>query len=199
MDLKIWVSALGTLCIYSLVLYKENKLYRVAETVLVAAVAANCIVVTFNNYIRPTVASDIIRDGKYWRLVPILIGLLVYTRFIKPISWLQRIPIGFWIGVSSAYILTRNPGLFLSQVKATFLSLNNINNIIFVLGVVTAIAYFYFSVSLKNPLMKGASSIGRTFLLVAFGASFANMVMTRVSTLLGRVQFLLQDWLKVIK
>ncbi len=197
--LRVYLAAFFTLCIYSLVLYKENKFFRIAETVLVSVTAANGIVLSFNNYIKPAVATDIIRDGKYLQVIPILIGLLMYARFIKKISWLQRIPMGFWVGVGSGYILTKNPGLFLSQVQATFMSLNTVNNVIFVTGVLTVLGYFYFTISLKNRAMNGVSMVGRTFLLVAFGAGFANTVMSRISVLLGRMQFLLQEWLKVAK
>ncbi|MDP2856465.1 MAG: hypothetical protein Q8P50_00620 [Bacillota bacterium] len=39
--------------------------------------------------------------------------------------------------------------------------------------------------------------MGKVFLLVSFGAAFANTVMARMSLLLGRMQFLLQTWLGI--
>ena len=35
--------------------------------------------------------------------------------------------------------------------------------------------------------------------MIAFGASFGYTVMARVSLLIGRIQFLLHDWLGVIQ
>jgi hypothetical protein len=35
--------------------------------------------------------------------------------------------------------------------------------------------------------------------MIGFGASFGNTVMARVSLLIGRVQFLLTDWIHIIK
>ncbi len=188
-----WLALFFTISIFSLVLYKDNKLFRIAETVLVGITAANGIVLTFNNYIRPTVVSDIGQDGKFWYVIPILAGLLMYTRFFGTIGWLSRIPMGFWLGIGSGYILTRQPAVFLSQVQATFLPLNSINNILFVLGAVTVLAYFYFTVETGKGAMKTVSEVGKVFLLVTFGAAFANTVMSRVSVLLGRMQFILQD------
>ncbi|MGI6642577.1 MAG: hypothetical protein ACOX3V_00940 [Bacillota bacterium] len=195
--LQTWMAAFFTIAIYTLVLYKDNKVFRFAETVLVGITAANGIVLTYHNYLKPAIAVDIVQNHKYLQVIPIFLGLLMYTRFIRSISWLSRIPMGFWIGVGAGYIFTRTPAVFISQISATFLSLNNINNIIFVIGVVTAVVYFYFTVPLTSTPMKGATTLGRSFLLVCFGATFASTVMSRISVLLGRLQFLIQDWLKI--
>jgi hypothetical protein len=42
------------------------------------------------------------------------------------------------------------------------------------------------------------TGIGRWAIMIAFGAIFANLVMSRVSLFLGRMQFLLDDWLHLI-
>ena len=196
-QLQIWLAVFFTICIYSMVLYKDNKLFRLAETVMVSITAANEIVLTFHNYIKPAVTVDIVNNGKVWLLIPIILGLLMYTRFIRSIAWLARFPMAFFLGVGAAYVFTKTPALFFSQIQATFLSLNTINNILFVLGVVTVVTYFFFTVPIKGPFMKGVTDTGRIFLLVAFGASFGNTVMSRISVLLGRLQFLLRDFLKI--
>ncbi|HHY45092.1 MAG TPA: hypothetical protein GX512_05195 [Firmicutes bacterium] len=59
--LQIWLSAFFTIAIYTLVLYKDNKVFRFAETVMIGITAANGIVVTYHNYIRPVVAVDIVQ------------------------------------------------------------------------------------------------------------------------------------------
>ena len=197
--LQTWLSAFFTLAIYTLVLYKDNKVFRFAETVMVGITAANGIVLTFHNYIKPAIAVDIVKNHKYTQLIPILLGLMMYARFIPRLQWISRIPMGFWIGVGAAYIFTRTPAVFLSQISATFMALNTVNNIIFVTGVVAVVVYFYFTVPVRNAPMKGLTTLGRAFLLVAFGATFGSTVMSRISVLLGRLQFILQDWLKVVK
>ncbi|HHX27998.1 MAG: hypothetical protein ACOX5Q_10550 [Bacillota bacterium] len=197
--LQTWLSAFFTIAIYTLVLYKDNKVFRFAETVMIGITAANGIVLTYHNYIKPVVAVDIIQNHKYLQLIPIVLGLMMYTRFVKPIAWVSRIPMGFWVGVGAAYILVRNPGVFISQITASFLALNKLNNLIFVVGVIAVVVYFYFTVPIKSAPMKGATTLGKAFLLVSFGATFASTVMSRISLLLGRLQFLLQDWLRIAK
>lgn len=196
-QLQLWLAAFFTICIYSMVLYKDNKLFRFAEIVMVSITAANGIVLTFHNYIKPAITVDIVQDKKVWLLIPIVLGLLMYARFFKPIEWVARFPMAFFLGVGAAYVLTKTPTLFFSQIQATFLSLNTINNILFVIGVITVVVYFYFTVPMEGTFGKAVSETGRVFLLIAFGASFGNTVMSRISVLLGRIQFLLRDFLKI--
>ncbi|MEE9558849.1 MAG: hypothetical protein V3V94_05115, partial [Candidatus Brocadiales bacterium] len=63
--------------------------------------------------------------------------------------------------------------------------------------VVTVLLYFLFSVEHKGPVGV-ASKIGIYFLMVSFGASFGYTVMGRMSLLIGRMIFLLKDWLGVL-
>jgi hypothetical protein len=68
--------------------------------------------------------------------------------------------------------------------------------LVVLVGVITTLTYFYFSRPHRG-LLGVSSRIGILFLMVAFGASFGNTVMARVSLLIGRVEFLLYDWLPV--
>jgi hypothetical protein len=43
------------------------------------------------------------------------------------------------------------------------------------------------------------ANLGIIFLMLGFGASFGYTVMSRISLLIGRMQFLLGDWLGVIQ
>jgi hypothetical protein len=64
---------------------------------------------------------------------------------------------------------------------------------IVVAGVLSTLIYFYFSHEHKGVL--GATAkVGIWFIMISFGASFGYTVMGRVSLLIGRVQFLIQDW-----
>ena len=58
--------------------------------------------------------------------------------------------------------------------------------------------YFFFSLEHKG-VIGGISKIGVWFLMIAFGASFGFTVMARMSLLIGRIQFLIRDWLGIIQ
>jgi hypothetical protein len=65
-------------------------------------------------------------------------------------------------------------------------------------GVLTTLSYFFFSREHKGAL-KYSARVGIWFIMIGFGASFGNTVMGRISLLIGRVQFLLTDWIHIIK
>ena len=65
------------------------------------------------------------------------------------------------------------------------------------IGTVTSLVYFLFTLQ-KKGFQGGVSKVGRVTMMIAFGAAFGNTVMARVSLFLGRMQFLLGNWLKLI-
>ncbi len=67
------------------------------------------------------------------------------------------------------------------------------SSLLLIAGVLCTLAYFYFSREHAGTLGV-ASKVGIFFLMVAFGATFGQTVMARVSLLIGRVQFLYYDW-----
>jgi hypothetical protein len=73
----------------------------------------------------------------------------------------------------------------------------SLTNILLVLGLLGTLAYFFFSMRHVGAL-GGLARVGIVFLMVGFGASFGYTVMSRVSLLIGRVSFLLHDWLHLI-
>ena len=65
------------------------------------------------------------------------------------------------------------------------------------MGTICALMYFFFSVPHRGIVGK-AASVGVWVLMVGFGASFGYTVMGRLSLFIGRVLFLLRDWLDVL-
>jgi len=71
------------------------------------------------------------------------------------------------------------------------------NNWVFVVALLSVMTYFFFS--FRQRTAKGVaqfSLIGRWVLMIGFGAIFGNTIMTRMSFLLDRLQFLVDEWLK---
>lgn len=75
----------------------------------------------------------------------------------------------------------------------------SIDAILLSVGVICALVYFFFSVEHKGFIFGSCSKLGIWFLMVSFGASFGYTIMGRISLLIGRMQFLLGDWLGIIK
>ncbi len=199
----IWIAALLTLAMFSF-LYKENPFYRVAEHVFVGVAAGHGVIVAVDSYLRPTVKS-VVKDDQYIYIIPLVIGLLIYTRYVKSVAWLSRITIAFLVGIGAGIALTRQiKPFFLDQIAATIKPVwvagklgVSLNNIVLITGVVATLIYFFFTTSQKGVL-KVTSTYGRWIMMIAFGAAFGNTVMSRISLFLGRAQFLMKDFLGVL-
>ncbi len=66
------------------------------------------------------------------------------------------------------------------------------------IGVITVLIYFFFSLEHKGVVGKTAR-VGVWFLMITFGAAFGLTVMGRMTLLIGRFEFLFGDWLNVVK
>ena len=209
-SILIWISAILTLAIYSF-LYKDNVFYKFAEHLFVGVSVGYGISVYWqNSFIRLVfnplfITKSYIVDGQFhlWPLlaivIPTLMGLLMLSLFTKKQAWLIRIPIAFVVGASSGMSIPASFQAYIFEhTKNTLYVTLSISSFIMIVGVVTTLVYFFFSKEHKGLLGKTAN-LGIWFIMIAFGASFGYTVMARISLLIGRMNFLLHDWLGVIK
>ena len=75
----------------------------------------------------------------------------------------------------------------------------SLNNVLFILILLTVMSYFFFSFEHKNAIRTAPAKVGRWVLMFAFGAMFGATVMARMSLLIGRMYFLLHDWLHLAR
>jgi hypothetical protein len=67
-----------------------------------------------------------------------------------------------------------------------------IDNLVIALGVLTILVYFFFSTEHRG-FVGVSAKIGIYFLMICFGSSFGYTIMARVSLLIGRMTFLIED------
>ncbi|MBA7479910.1 hypothetical protein ES707_15351 [subsurface metagenome] len=203
-DPWIWIGAILTLMIFSF-LFKDNAFYKFGEHLFVGVANGYFIALYWHNSLKPNL-YDQLAAGNFIYIIPLLLGLMYFARFIPKISWLVRIPIGFIIGWGAGISI---PAYFqaevLRQVEGTIVTpetfinpLNGIWALIIFIGVVCTLIYFFFSKEHKG-ILGHTSRVGIIFIMIGFGASFGYTVMARVSLLIGRIQFLLGPWLGLIK
>ncbi len=203
-DPWVWIGALLTLMIFSF-LYRDNPVYRFAEHLFVGVANGYYIALYWHNSLRPNLFEPL-SQGNLIYLVPLLLGLMYFARFIPKISWMVRIPIGFMIGWSSGISIPATfQALVLRQIEGTVVTPGSFTNpiegiwsLIILIGVIATLIYFYFSTEHKG-ILKPASRLGIIFIMIGFGAAFGYTVMARVSLLIGRIQFLLGPWLGLIQ
>ncbi len=204
-----WVAAILTICIYSF-LYKDNPLYKFAESLFVGVGAAYWLALLYHETLVPKLITPLFPgesgDPVQWiRIFPGILAIFMLLRFYPKLSWLSRWSLGFIVGMYSAVNITGfAQGDFVAQIHATMnMPLTSGGplaitlNAIAVVGVFATLIYFFFSKEHKGVL-GGVAKVGIWFLMVAFGASFGYTVMGRISLLIGRMQFMLGDWLHFI-
>lgn len=193
MDPWVWLASIGMIAMLSFV-FKENIIYSIFEHIFVGASAGYAVSINFQNIVTRA-WNPMTNDGKLSLLIPIVLGLMLYTRFFRKISWMSRWSVSFLVGVGSGLaIFGVVRSQFLAQIQANMLPLNSINNLILVVGVISILFYFFFSVEHKGPVMY-VSKFGRIIMMITFGVSFGNVVMGRISLLLGVLETLLSRWL----
>jgi len=148
-------------------------------------------------------------DERIWYFIAGILGIMMLLRLVPKVGWISRWPLAFVVGTTSGVYLTRylasnamaqiNNSLkdFIVIGQPDFFSWTNFNYLLILLGVTTGLTYFYFSKEHKG-ITGGAAKIGIYFLMITFGASFGYTVMSRMSLLIGRLDFLYSDWLRLI-
>jgi hypothetical protein len=204
-DIWVWVAAFLTLCILSF-LYKDNPFYKFAEYLLIGVALGYGIAITWHSTIIPKIVIPLKEGHQYHLIIPMCIGLLFWARLFPKYAWLSRWPIAFQIGagVGIGLPLILQADVF-KQIQGTILTssmlsdpFNAFSAIVAFVGVVSTLIYFYFSLEHKG-VVGGVAKIGIWYIMIAFGAIFGYTVMARMSLLIGRFQFLLHNWLGLMK
>ena len=200
----VWLAVLLTFCTFSF-LWRDNPFYKFAEHLFIGISVGWTIAIIYYNSFLPRIWEPIVHKGDYFILVPSILGLLSFAVFFKKISWLIRYPIAFIMGSFAGIAIPRSfEAVIFEHIRGTVGAILPgqpimvlIGNIVMVIGVITTLLYFYFSLEHKGAMGKVAN-VGIWYIMLAFGATFGYTVMARVSLLIGRLQFLLYDWLGVI-
>lgn len=202
----IWLGALFTFAIFSF-LYKDNPFYKAAEQIFVGLSAGYWFVYTYYNILYPNLIQPISEDpaANWLKFIPAILGIFMLLRLVPKLDWLSRFPIALMIGTTAGISFLRFlKSNVINQVTATLINpfaadnwVTMIGEFLLIIGTVTGLVYFYFSK--KHEGAFGATAkVGIYFLMISFGAAFGYTAMARISLLIGRLQFLLGDWLGII-
>lgn len=217
-ELSLYAAIFGvfaTIFIYSF-LWKENPLSRAVEHLFIGLAAVFTLAAMYDA--AATVAywgtGRIVEGNLIW-IIPILISLMYFFFFSKKYFYLYRYPVAIVAGIMAGMMICGMiQSNFLAQIQSTVtLPLvgtmpdgtpvwggwppPGLNNIIIIIGIITALTFFFFTWEHKGALGVSAK-IGRYFLMATFGAAYGGTVMARISLLTGRLRFLYetsyQDW-----
>jgi hypothetical protein len=220
----IWTAAILTIGVFSF-LYRDNPLYKVCESVLIGVSAAYWMVNGFWTSLVPQLFGKLmpglVREyalpampvsatpGLDFALacVPLVLGIMLVWRLAPKGGWISVWPIAMIIGVTAGLKLVSSiESDFMAQLGATMRPLVAMNGgfdfwgtiaaLVGVVGVLTVLTYFFFSVEHKGAVGKTAR-VGVWFLMITFGSAFGLTVMGRITLLAQRFEFLFKDWLHI--
>lgn len=95
----MWASVALTLAVYSYVLYKETLAFRFAEHTFMStafAIAVITAVTTLTNQVWLPLSKG---DVSY--VIPVILGLLLFTLPFRQIRWVSRYPLALVVGVGT--------------------------------------------------------------------------------------------------
>jgi hypothetical protein len=198
----------GTFFIISVLsmLWKDNPIFRIGQQAIIGATMAHYILLNFKSALNNAVLPML--GGNLLLFVPLLLGVLMYTRLKNEIAWIARYPTGVLVGVGTGVMIAGTlRGQIIDQIKNTVLDLTNsavsgnmtgiINNLLIAIGVVTAISFFTFTREHKGVLGISAK-IGRIFLMISLGANWSGELVWYLTQLIGRLSWIINTVLKVM-
>ncbi len=183
------IAAVLALMIYT-ILYRENPAFRLGEHILVGATVGNAVVqavfqiqnVALTKFQKGMETGDV--TGILY-IIAIILGILLYFQFSSKYKYISKISIALMLAVGLSLSIR---GLIsvnvVGQIIGAMQPLNSVQNIVYLIGVVCVLLYFVYEKKVSNiigPLPK----IGRYVLMMTMGAYFANVLMGRVSLVIG--------------
>ncbi|NOZ05267.1 MAG: hypothetical protein GXP41_02790 [Chloroflexi bacterium] len=217
---SVWIGAILTLMVYSYLL-GDNPLSRLAKHLLVGTAVAYGAVIAYHQVLYPSLLRPLQKDpsANWYLVIALVLGLLLLTKSTPSFSFLGNVSIGFMLGVGAGLAMGgAMVGTLLPQVQATTLSLyptdygpgltgtvGAFSALVIVVGTVATLLSFQFTrrhetaaaARTVNRFLDGARKLGRFFLLLAFGALLGNGILTALTLLIGRLQFLFGTWLSI--
>ena len=215
-----WWTLCGAICTIAIIsyIYKDNVLFRFAESVMVGIAAGYTLVVVYFQTLHTSLVLPLAYDkepSKWLLLIPAFLGVLLALRLFPKVSWLSRFPLSIMVGIGIGQGLPGTlQGTVMQQVRGNIMIdfagqfsrvmmgdmsalLAFTANVVVVLGSVCALLYFYFSKP-HTGAMGGVAKIGIIILMIGFGASFGFTIQGRIALFAERVLFLLRNWMGVI-
>ena len=200
MDPGTIVAGILTIAILSF-LYGDDPVYKMAETLLVGVSMGYVLVITWTNTLMAVLFKPLFVESQFWLILPLIFGLFMFGRFHKSTSFLSRYSMAVLIGSGAGVAIPAMLGArTLRQMTATVEMVQGdsffmiFSGLVVVVGLFTTLSYFYFSRE-HEGIMGRSARVGTYFLMIFFGTTFGYTVMSRGSTFIGRMDFLLSAFL----
>ena len=204
-----------TLSIFSYV-FGDNFLFRLAIHIFIGVAAGYLGVLIIYNVIWPKVILPVLElpetgGAALISLIPLLLSLLLVSKLIPRIRGFGTPVMAYLVGIGAAVAIGgAMVGTLLPQASAAvnqfnFPPVNNISgsrwfilveSILILVGTLSTLIYFHFGASIDEQgnsrrafWIESIAKFGKIFIVITFGAIFANILMASLAALTERVNF----------
>jgi len=205
------LGAFFTLGIFSF-LYKDNPFYKFCEAVFVGISAGYWFVQLYYQNLLAKLIDTLAAGSFGWTYIAYIavaiLGVMMLLRLVPKIGWISRWPLSVVVGATAGlWFITYLQSNAMQQLQNTIMPIQSytadgaiswyatVGNLTVAIGTITGVIYFFFSKEHKGAFGR-AAKVGVWFLMITFGASFGYTVMSRMSLLIGRMDYIYGDWLQ---
>lgn len=210
------IAAILTLMVFSY-LVRDNPLYQIASHLLVAVGVAYAVVVAIHGVLWPRLLQPLAQggSGRLPLLIPLLLSLMLLARAVPRGRPFGRPALAYLTGVGLALAVGGALlGTLIPQVDASMISLlpgeggslmGVANQLLVVIGTILILLSFLYYRGPPTPpgevapvpdRLISVQRVGRGLLMLVLGALFGSLTVTYLTLLIGRWDFLLNDWLR---
>ena len=117
----IWVGALATLALYS-VLYRENPVYRFAEHVFLWLATGYGLYVVWSDVLFKLWYTPLVKGHQWAWILALVAGLMYYTVYSRRFSWMSRLVMVTMMGLQAGLSFREFFGQYVPGIGASFIS-----------------------------------------------------------------------------
>ena len=184
-------------------LYRENIFSRCASVIVIAFSTVHWFLYYTQRFWDRGVVK--VMEGQYQMIIPIILGLMIFTRLTRKYSWLASISYSIRLGMGTGTALsTLFSGTIATYivllVEAPFKSdtmLGMANGVLLFVGALFAMTYWLFTVEAIGWLSY-VTKIGRWFLMASIGMLYAEDVLWAQSIFVGAWEIVIDGFIKAV-
>lgn len=201
-DPWLWLYSLIIVAILAGI-YKDNVLLKALERVVIGGATAHAVLMAFKNINNQGITR--ISEGHITFVLPILFGLMLFTRYSKEYRWVARLPNAILLGIGTGLSLRLIPKAeIFAQINSTILPIFSVGpmqaltNLLVIILVIGGVYNFIFNTKLDNKYTRPLRRIGRTGIIAAMGPLYVSQQISYMSRLIGVIQDLIINWLGLV-
>lgn len=214
------ISFLLTLMVLSY-LVGDNPAFRVAIFIFIGVSAGYAAAIAWNQVIFPRLIQPLVHGGwtNFVLLVPLMLGLLMFTKLSPQTARLGNPSLALVVGVGAAVAI--GGGVLGTLFPQTLAVVNTFDlpaiaqgfprwlallseALIMFIGTVTTLLYFHFGAKptlagpQRHPAIRILAMIGQVFVAITFGVIFAGAFTAALTAMVSRLEFLVKFMARLI-